>query len=594
MANKKKNLQLSEKEQSFVIQQIQSRYSICENRQNAIFSKFRDYYEYYRGTVAWPDENVWRSKVFVPYIKQIVDTVQPRLVSQDPIINVLPREEDDIKDSQMMDELIKYQWEYIKMYEKIKMWVKTGLIYGVGVVKLGWDFTKTGDDTKDAPWISPISNYDFYIAPDASNTDDASYCIYKQERDLYDLKKNPNYVNLDRLEEAQSQNENEYKTAEQGSLSRSTPKKDSRKKLVVYEYYGKLATKEDSAEEDWFIVTANNEFILRAEKLEEVFPCGKPFVSFMDDPMPLDYWAIGEVEPLIPMQDELNTLRNQRLDNRKLIINHMWSVNKNAGIDWDDFVSRPGGIVEHDGTQNAVTPIIIPDTTQGSVQEESIIKQDMDRTSGIFPGMMGQIQKPSGADGDVNSTARGFLSAIEQAGTKMQYKVDNLDDAIRKLGEKLLKLNQKYIKKDQVIRIVGKQGIQFKKIPAEAIAKSYDFRVEGGSTQPQNKQVLTQKYMQLLSLMANLSQAPLEESTPGEQPKPTKVNLKYYMDNLIEQMDLPNIEEAYITPEAPAGPPMPPGMAGQTAQGISPEQYGQATQNAGGGVGTAQDALPAL
>jgi len=561
MAKKKKNIKLNDAEKKFSLQTITNRFKIAENYQNPIFNKLAEYYEYYRVSYAQMDSNIWRSQIKVPYIKQVVDTILPRLVSNKPTINTLPREPEDTVNAQSMEKLVTYQWDTMRMNKKLKQWVKAGLIYGVSIMKIGWDWDEKG---KDGLWAEPISIYDFYKDPKTS-TIDGSWVIYKQERDLKTVKDNPNY-DTEGIDAALSSNDSKWKIQEQASLGRSEPDDDERKKVIVYEYYGPIATEQDGEEKEMLIVTANNKHILRAVPLDEIYPCGVPFVAFQDDIMPNDFWAIGEVEPLVALQDELDTLRNQRIDNRKLITNHMWLVDKTKGINWEDFVSRPGGIIECDDV-NAVKPLPVNDTTQNTVQEEAIIKQDMDRTSGVFPGMMGQIQKPMGATGDVNQTARGFLASLEQAGTKMQYKLDNLDDAIRELGRKMLKMNQKYISREQVIRIVGKSGIQFEKIPVEAIRKEYDLFVEGGSTQPQNKEVKKIMWMNLLQLLVPLSQMPLMDYEPGRPPAPTKLNVKWVLDNLLKNFDVPNIEEAFISQMGFSPPPgmpggMPPGMPG--------------------------------
>lgn len=561
---------VKEKKQQEIVQTISERFNIAKDNQRIIFSNFVEYYEYYRGSHNLKDGDTWKSGIHVPYIKQIIDNILPRMVSSRPKVNVLPREEGDVESAQQNEKLVNYQWERMKMYEIVKGWVKLGLMYGVGVVKLGWDFSVGG---KDSPWVEKVSPYDFFISPGATNIDDASYVIFKQERDLESLKKNSNYKNLDKLEFALSQDNDQYKEAQRGSLSRSTPRKDKNKNVVVYEYYGKL--KIGDKEEDYFVVLANNEIILRLEKLEEIYPCGKPFVAFHDERMPLDFWSIGEIEPLIPMQDELDTLRNQRIDNRNLIINHMWLVNKNAGIEWEDFVSRPGGTIACDDV-SAVKPLPVNDTTSKSVEEEAIIKQDMDRTSGVFPGMMGQLQNPVGGGGNINQTARGFLASIEQAGTKMQYKLDNLDDALRELGQKLLKLNAKYIDEEQRVRIVGKSGVKFEKISVDDIKKEYDLRVEGGSTQPQNKETRLQRSLELMNIVLPYAQMPMFDYEPGETPVQTQLNVKYFIENILDQADLPNREEAFISQQKMVPPPMS-GMDMMQSQPELQQMYGQNT-----------------
>ncbi len=568
-----KNIKLKADEHDHVVDTINSRITSAKQSQEVIFNNFTDYYDYYRAkNNDEADSSAPRSTVTVPYIKQIVDAILPRMVSSKPTINILPREESDIEDAQIMEKYVAWQWEYMEMYRKIKMWAKTSLIYGIGILKIGWDYS---EGEKDECWVELISNYDFFMDPTSSDID-SGWCAYKRERDLEDLKKNDNYSNLDQLEQRLGTDNDTHKIKELSSTDRSEAKKDKkRKKVVLYEYYGRLSLSEDEPEED-YLVTMVDDVIIRIAKLEEIYPCGKPFVALVDDPMPLDFWPMGEVEPLMPLQDELNTYRRQRIDNRNLIINHMWLVNKEGGINWDDFVSRPGGIIECNDT-NAVKPLPVNDTTASSVQEESIVKQDMDRTSGVFPGMMGQLQLPPGVQGsDVfTQTKGGYLASIEQGGTRMQYKLDNLDDALRRLGEKILKLNAKYVDKDQMIRVVGRQGVNFETVSAEAIQKEYDFRVEGGSTQPQNKEATLNKYLQTLQLVAPLSQAQLMNYEPGSPPTPTQLNLKYFLDNLLEELDLPNQEEAYIDMQSLAPPPLSPEQFyGETNTDVGPSEQG--------------------
>jgi hypothetical protein len=215
--------------------------------------------------------------------------------------------------------------------------------------------------------------------------------------------------------------------------------------------------------------------------------------------------------------------------------------------------------VRHDGSSNAIEQLILPDVTGGSVQEEAIIKGDMDRTSGVFPGMMGQNQAPEGSTaGNINTTARGFLASIEMAGTRMQYKLDNLDDALKELGQKLLKMNRKYITEDQKVRIIGKAGIKFEDVPLSDIDKEYDLRIEGGATQPQNREVKKRDAIQILQMLMPLSNVPMMEYEPGKMPSATKMNAKFLVDAVLDTFDIPNKEEAFIPSDLMGLPPVNP------------------------------------
>jgi len=557
-----------EQKDSEILEVVKNRFKIASDYQEPIFNKFVRFYEYYRMTNTNQDVGTWKADIRVPFIKQVVDTILPRMVASKPKINILPRGEEDIEDAQSNEKLINYQWEKMRMYKKIKMWSKQALLYGVGLLKIGWEYDEESE--KDGLWCEIVSIFDFYISPSSTNIDD-TWVIFKQDRDLEELKKNKNY-NTKGIEGALSSEDNEFKTSQRASLGRSNPSKDNRNKVTVYEYYGKMDLGK-GYEESAMVVTADNKAILRIAPLKEVYPCGIPFVALHDDPMPLEFWSIGEIEPLTAMQDELNTLRNQRLDNRSLNINTMWLVNKNGGINWDDFVSRPSGVIECDDI-NAVKPLPIQDMTGGSVQEEAIVKQDMQNTSGVQSGMTGQINNTIGGSSPITGTARGFLASIEQAGTRLQYKLDNLDDALQELGQKMLKMNAKYITSEQKILITGKAGMQFDTIKPQAINKEYDLKVEGGSTQPQNKEARTQQYLQMLQAITPYFNMQMYDYEPGQAAVPTTLNAKYFIDNLLNNADLPNREEAYVDQQSIPPPPQIP----QDIGNVPPEGqiYGEA------------------
>jgi hypothetical protein len=50
---------------------------------------------------------------------------------------------------------------------------------------------------------------------------------------------------------------------------------------------------------------------------------------------------MGLIEPVISLQNELNTVRRQRLDNVNLMINRMWKVLSTADVDIDKLTASP-------------------------------------------------------------------------------------------------------------------------------------------------------------------------------------------------------------------------------------------------------------
>ena len=61
------------------------------------------------------------------------------------------------------------------------------------------------------------------------------------------------------------------------------------------------------------------------------------------------------------LQAELDTLRNQRIDNISFVLNRMWKVRKGADIDEAELVSRPHGIIRVDNPDD-VTELAMNDS----------------------------------------------------------------------------------------------------------------------------------------------------------------------------------------------------------------------------------------
>ena len=70
----------------------------------------------------------------------------PRLVGSKPKIEVVPREPKDLNNAKAVTEVIDWVWDILKMKKILKHWVRQGLTYGSGFMKLTWDFRTQGDE----------------------------------------------------------------------------------------------------------------------------------------------------------------------------------------------------------------------------------------------------------------------------------------------------------------------------------------------------------------------------------------------------------------------------------------------------------------
>lgn len=486
----------------------------------------------------------FRSNLFVPLVYPLVMTILPRLISNKPTFRFEPREESDQEAVEQMKMLVDYQLERTDFLKKLKMWVKDTLMFGTGLAKVYWK----RDDEEDIndPEIEVVDCFDFFPDPKATQIDGGDFMIHRTIMPVTALKNalGPDgkslYKGLDEIKDSTNEeNTNKIFLTNDRSMTigdidarlvLGTPYRQSMtKQIEILEYWG-IYGKDDN---EYVLTVANRNKVIRAEKN----PYGntaknRPFVKMCIDPNNFLFHGTGLIDPLEHLQIALNDTRNQRMDNVNLILNKLFVVLKDADVNEQELVSRPGGVI-YEGTPGGVRILETPDITASAYQEEAILQQNAQETVGVSDIIQGQVQDANSAkvEGQViNKTARGAQIAVEQAGSRFKYYMQNVEDGLIDLGKKLYLMNQEFMTDEKIVRIeapndyqtIQKQGLldkiktklgiqqpqnkfQWKKIRPDTIKNlSLDVRVESGSTQPIEESLKQQKVTSLLSLFAQL------------------------------------------------------------------------------------------
>jgi hypothetical protein len=560
-------INIKKKDINDVVQMVSTAYKNSLNFQRPYFERFNDYYRMYRAIREDGKQNyAGRAKLYIPYVFATIETIIPRLVGSKPKIEAVPREANDIEKAKMNNNLFNYQWDEMEMKALLKLWVKQTLIYGTGIVKLSWLFAETkkepvvmpeevlGGEIEtevkiDKPNAELVDLFDFYIDPNATTIDDASYIIHRSERDLKELQDNPNYTVPKGLVSQVS--EDSYKIQRDAILGLVKPKDINSKKIEVLEFWGDYDF--GKGKEPALIVVANNQ-LLRAEPNPYAHK-QKPFIKMEDTQIPFSFWGIGEVEQMESLQYELNDIRNQRMDNVTLILNRMWKVLKGQ-VDEEDLVSQAGQIV-HVDNMDALDAFETPDVTGSAYNEETLVKSDMQLVSGVNDVTAGGAQgKGKGEAGVSNQTATGIALLQEAGNARFKYKLDNIEDALVSFGKQLLALNQQFLDTPRTLRIVGDGYTKWVDIEPDNIIGEYDITVEAGSTQPMNKSVRRAEARELLQTIMPLVQI--------------GIDIKPIIRNLLQTYDFTNIDEVFPQPQVIPG--MAEAITGE-GQGAPQEQF---------------------
>jgi hypothetical protein len=268
-----------------------------------------------------------------------------------------------------------------------------------------------------------------------------------------------------------------------------------------------------------------------------------PFVMARYVPIQHELYGIGIPEIALDLQEELNTVRNQRMDNVNLIINRMFIANKYADINLDQLVSYPGNVILTNDI-NAIKDLDTRDITKSAYMEEEIIKNDLDNATGEFMYLRG-------APPERRETATGIVR-LQQAGTARFDTIVKLLEftVVRHIAKMALWLDYQFLPKEELQKIIGDEDYdrlgseKFYEQPIDVMLKQYNFQPMGSSTTAV-KEVRIQQTMQAYSLF-------------NQDPQIDQTELKKMV---LDALDIKNQSKLLLQP--PATPPAS-GMGGAT------------------------------
>lgn len=226
----------------------------------------------------------------------------------------------------------------------------------------------------------------------------------------------------------------------------------------------------------------------------------KPFVVASYEPLPNELYGMSAVQIIAPLAHELNTHRNQRIDNVSLVLNRMWMKIRGADIDEDQLISRPGGVIEVDNFEQ-LRELPMSDVTSSSYAEENIIKMDME-------GALGTTAVVRGADPVRQETATEIMQKNANAGIRFEVKIMLFQDlGLERLCYLMDMNNQQFIDAARLVKLFGENNAWEWYIakPGELIGE-HEYRPAGSNVDPAaNREVRRQQLTQMLQAVHALN-----------------------------------------------------------------------------------------
>lgn len=453
--------------------------------------KWQDYIDAYNGNyfnnTSLPE---YKSNMVSNYVFSVIETIRPIMLDNNPKFQAMPRQPEGLQFSNDLHEALMYEWDREDMMAKLCRELLITLIIGTGIFFIFWDRQE-----KKIKCI-PVSAFNIFPDPLATNVDDAEYIIYA------------NYFNVELLKRNFPQCSEDLSggTINYSELVNNNDK-NSRvsNQVFILEIHTKDLERKEYTDEEPLkkgrVLTIAPELGLVLEEKENPYQDGKlPFELIKDYDVSGKFWGEGEVVQLLSPQKYINEFNNTVIDSAKTTANSPWIIDKNSGIGHGKITSRPGLILrKNPGTEvRREQPPNMPNYVINAIETW---KGDIEQISGIFNTVKG------GSETGVY-TAQGILALQEAGQARIRLKVKLLELSLGRIAQKWFSRMRQFWTDNQWITITQADGsYDMKMFTSESLKYDYDIKITAGSTMPSNKSAM-------LDLMVRLAQTPMPDGQP--------------------------------------------------------------------------------
>lgn len=532
------------------------------------------------------------------------NTIVPYITGSNPSFIVEPYSgEASPRNARLLQAMLNRHWRSNRMdgdaHLKRAAW--NYLIEGDGFLKATYTFDKVFKDgtvtEKEIAnlWVDEVDPWDVWIDPRSDGLHNARWCVVRTFMSVADLKADDRYSHTTELaasSEADDDSGRPKPVEDTGS--------DRDLMVAVYEFYD-IANRE--------LVAFTDQVELPLQIVKDI---GLPLVVIPNHPIPHSPYSMGELEQILPLQQELNKVRTQMMEHRRrnaakyVAREGMLSPAAKAALQSE----RVNEVVEVGGDrpfEDIVKPLEIANLSADVYNVDAIIKQDINEVTGVNEYLRGSTP-------EIRRTATEATIIEGASNIKTAHKLRQIERAARQIGQLLLDMATDVFpmtetdemtliltgKEAQAVAAVDMQGdpnarpsdVDTVRIePSSELFKgNYEVFVEQGSTELRNPQMREQKYREMTETLVNMA--------PVLQQLGVTINYQKSFELWFEAAGIDDLDGMFQAPQAPPPPPqvpapgggagggLPSGMTPEMMQGLPPEVAAQAqAMLAGSGEG---------
>lgn len=428
-----------------------------------------------------------RSKVFIPLIFQIIEIATPKLISftsgNENLFDVVANDLTEAQTAKNIKRLLADQFEKNDFDDKYETFLKQLLLYGTSYFWIDWEVdwkwkvsrvpkTETTVDENGVnqekttyettkgyqivgrrPKLTVLDVLDVFPAQDHAEVNDQPSIMIRKflnKDEFARICDSPQpYFGNKEMALATGTSQKYQETRQWRKTARGEISSVSSKDIELIEVWGYWDLDGDGKDEPCQVVIANRQVVVRA--VPNPFDHQEiPLVKVNFCKVPLEWYGIGLVEPVLSLQNEANLVRRQRLDNVNILINQMYKVlSTDTSIDVDKVASNPSGVVLVDAMEN-LQPIVRPEIPGSAFTDGQQIQQDMFNAT-VPSSLTGSIDDMKG---DKSGIGLGVAKvAVSQAMEKFATAAKAIETkGIKKVLQLFYMLDLQYLNNSEVIR----------------------------------------------------------------------------------------------------------------------------------------------
>ena len=544
------------------LQRLQDNVVVAQERRETNKQVWEDTYAYYRSDPPTSfDPEGFRLQVNYPWAWY--ESMMPSLVYRNPVFTATPQSQESEEQAPTVEAAVTAELQAINFKATLKKAIHDTLLYGVGIIQLGYYDnalvpTTTGGanpetpensaesgpkDNSDLPYgIRPGQIYalhirpqNFMVDPCATSIHDALWVAVEYVRDLEAVKRDPQYKNTGNLEA------DEWDLPPNMTLSdfQNRYGRDPERKFV------RLVQYHDMVDKRIYTFTSDCEQFLGSQPMR--LPVQRyPFYVFHGTDDNENFWTQSPMVPWLNLVDEYNLTLASRL-------NHLSAYKRKYAYDMDriddeqvDALVYPkdGTLVGVHAAGGAVSGSIVPipdaNISPDSYAFTSEIKQRWTEISGMSEFDLGGSRAGERSASEIGRIAGAANARRSGIGERISSTLESLAEDVRAVMSQ-------YYSKEKVVQITGDRGdIVWVPYSGADLGGNYLWSCTIEDMAAETRQERLAKAGQTLQLLTPYSQA--------GSPAPL-IDIRPQLKKVAQEL---GVQDLRFLPES--GPPMDPGQ----------------------------------